>query len=438
MNPLIALQGKSFDPVGVQGQVNQNRLTALAADKGAFDMQQQQDAAARQQQMRNMLMGLPDNAAPEQVNQMLLRSGNPEAAANYTKTMREAASAQAQAGKANREAESFSRDQAVKAVTTMAQKYQAHLNDPNATPESLSNEIIGLYAQGVVPRAAAERELQELQKLDPATFKQFLRNRAQAGMSLVEQINSTKPTYETMDLGGVKRTVARYPDGRVEVVRDDKVSVSPNTAATNSTQVQTTAMQTGSREKVAGLEIDARASEGDKNREAQAAKDKPLTDSQSKALLFGARAQEANKLLEELARSGVDRPGNIHAGATSVPMIGGALGAATNWTQSTGQQKVEQARRDFINAVMRRESGAVISESEFANAEKQYFPQIGDDDATKEQKRKSRELAIQGIIAEVPETKRSAHGNSVATSAKSAPVAPASGGKKRPLSSLLD
>ena len=78
------------------------------------------------------------------------------------------------------------------------------------------------------------------------------------------------------------------------------------------------------------------------------------------------------------------------------------LGAAANWTQSGAQQQVEQAQRDFINAVLRRESGAAIADSEFANARQQYFPQPGDSPEVIAQKRKNRDLATAGVLAEVP------------------------------------
>ena len=58
-----------------------------------------------------------------------------------------------------------------------------------------------------------------------------------------------------------------------------------------------------------------------------------------------------------------------------------------------------QAERNFINAVLRKESGAVISDAEFENARRQYIPQPSDDPATLEQKRQNRELAIQEIGA---------------------------------------
>lgn len=398
MNPLIALQGKSFDPVGVEGQVNQNRLTALAAQKGQFDFQQQQDAAARQADMRNRLMSLSGNETPEQVNSLLLRSGNPEAAASYSKTMKEAAAAQAQAGKANREAEGFTRDQALKAIGLMSQTYQSFLKNPNASPEMLADQIVVLTAQGAIPKQSALAELQVLQGIkDPAQFQAHLQQRAQAGLSALEQINATKPTFETVDFGGVKRTLARYPDGRVEVVREDKVSVSPNTAATNSTQLQTTAMQTGSREKIAGAEIASREGEGQKNRDAQAAKDKDLTDAQAKAVLFASRMQEAEASLLELA----DKKVTTSVPGSRTPYVGPAVNALS----SANQQKLDQAKRNFINAVLRRESGAVISDSEFDNAEKQYFPQIGDSAAVIEQKKQNRRTAIDGMKAEIPSRK---------------------------------
>lgn len=58
-------------------------------------------------------------------------------------------------------------------------------------------------------------------------------------------------------------------------------------------------------------------------------------------------------------------------------------------------QKFDQAKRDFINAQLRRESGAVISPDEFANAELQYFPQPGDTPEVIAQKARNRAIAIE-------------------------------------------
>jgi hypothetical protein len=133
---------------------------------------------------------------------------------------------------------------------------------------------------------------------------------------------------------------------------------------------------------------------------------KPLTDAQAKALLFGTRAQESDKLIAGL--EGQYNPLAIGAkqAAGRIPLVGGAAEAAGNVMLSEAGQKAEQAQRDFINAILRRESGAVISEQEFANAAKQYFPQAGDSKAVRAQKAKNRDLAVRGILAEVPQGQR--------------------------------
>lgn len=132
---------------------------------------------------------------------------------------------------------------------------------------------------------------------------------------------------------------------------------------------------------------------------------KPVTlnDTQAKANLFASRMDVADKILNDLAAKGVDMPSVIKSGAESVPIVGQALGAAANaFVASPEQQKVEQAQRDFVNAVLRRESGAAIAPSEFDSAKKQYFPAIGDSPEVIQQKAENRRTAIEGLKAEVP------------------------------------
>lgn len=125
--------------------------------------------------------------------------------------------------------------------------------------------------------------------------------------------------------------------------------------------------------------------------------EKPLNDTQSKALLFGSRMREADKILGRLSTEGT---------TTSVPGSRGMLGGVINAGSPGNSQMLDQAKRDFTNAVLRRESGAVIADSEFANADRQYFPQIGDSAKTVEQKANNRRLALDGILLEVPEAHR--------------------------------
>lgn len=117
------------------------------------------------------------------------------------------------------------------------------------------------------------------------------------------------------------------------------------------------------------------------------AADRPMTEFQGKASLYGTRAAQSDKILKTLEEK-ISLPG-LEAART--------LGRTGNYLLSSEQQRVDQAQRDFVNAVLRQESGAVISDAEFDNAKRQYFPQPGDDAKTIEQKRKNRKIAIDGF-----------------------------------------
>jgi hypothetical protein len=138
---------------------------------------------------------------------------------------------------------------------------------------------------------------------------------------------------------------------------------------------------------------------------------KPLTEAQGKSTAYGMRMEAANKILTDLEKKGVTNTGIVRSaiGGTVglTPFIGEKLQDATNALinplpsvlggPSAEQQQVDQARRNFITAVLRQESGAAIAASEFANEEKKYFPQVGDTAEVIAQKQKARELAIKAM-----------------------------------------
>jgi hypothetical protein len=138
---------------------------------------------------------------------------------------------------------------------------------------------------------------------------------------------------------------------------------------------------------------------------------KPLTESQGNATAYGMRMAEANKILTDLEKKGVTNTGILRSAVGGTvgltPFIGDKLQEATNALinplptflggPSAQQQQVDQARRNFITAVLRKESGAAIGASEFANEEKKYFPQTGDTDTVIKQKQDARELAIKAM-----------------------------------------
>jgi len=131
-------------------------------------------------------------------------------------------------------------------------------------------------------------------------------------------------------------------------------------------------------------------------------KDKALTEGQAKANLFGTRMSEADRIINELESQGTTAPSFLQQ------MTGGSgvMGRAATATASPQQQQVDQAQRDFINAVLRRESGASISPAEFDNARLQYFVQPGDSKEVIAQKKRNRLTATEGMLSEVPEGKR--------------------------------
>jgi hypothetical protein len=89
---------------------------------------------------------------------------------------------------------------------------------------------------------------------------------------------------------------------------------------------------------------------------------------------------------------------------TQSPFIPGFLGNGIVGRTNPDYQLFDQARRNFINSQLRRESGAVISPEEFDNANKQYFPQPGDSKDVIDQKRANRERAVSSMIRDAGAT----------------------------------
>ena len=123
------------------------------------------------------------------------------------------------------------------------------------------------------------------------------------------------------------------------------------------------------------------------------AADKPLTEAQGNAYLFGTRADAAHRILDEVGTKYSPMKVSIAGAVEKVP----GVNVGANALLPDNEQKVFQAQRDFVNAVLRKESGAAIAQSEFDNARRQYFPQPGDSAAVIEQKRANRETAIKGL-----------------------------------------
>lgn len=142
-----------------------------------------------------------------------------------------------------------------------------------------------------------------------------------------------------------------------------------------------------------------------------AGKGKGLTESQGNATMFGMRMVEADNTLRALEDAGVTDTGKVRTGvsgtAAALPLVGAALAKGVDNIfdvlpefmagLSPEQKQTLQARVNFITAVLRKESGASISPSEFETAEKIYFPKTGDSAAEIAQKQKTRKTVIEGM-----------------------------------------
>lgn len=120
---------------------------------------------------------------------------------------------------------------------------------------------------------------------------------------------------------------------------------------------------------------------------------KPLTDEQLKNGLFASRVEDANGTISGLESS----VSNMNSASFNTQR---ALENTTigNTVVSDEIKQIRQAERNFATAVLRRESGAAISATEFETLEKQYFPRPGDDEKTLQQKSKNREVTLKNLI----------------------------------------
>ncbi len=117
-----------------------------------------------------------------------------------------------------------------------------------------------------------------------------------------------------------------------------------------------------------------------------------FNETQGKAAGFTDRMLASNSIFDDpsVATAGQDV---IEAGKSAIPLVG-------NFLTTEARQRFEQAERDFINAQLRRESGAVISEEEFRNARKQYIPQPGDGPDVLAQKKANRDRVVAAMARE--------------------------------------
>ncbi len=108
---------------------------------------------------------------------------------------------------------------------------------------------------------------------------------------------------------------------------------------------------------------------------------------------FAKRLEQAEGVFKNLSDKGFDPTSTDVALKRHIPDILGSYKGAD-------LQEQDQAERNFVNAVLRKESGAAISSSEFDSAAKQYFPRTGDSPEVLKQKEINRKLVYENLKAE--------------------------------------
>jgi hypothetical protein len=109
---------------------------------------------------------------------------------------------------------------------------------------------------------------------------------------------------------------------------------------------------------------------------------KPPTAAQETVGTYAARLEQSNPLITALTGDIETMPYAVFVTQKGLPSS----------MQKDSYRQFDQAARNFINATLRRESGAVISDQEFDNAYMQYLPRPGDDAVTRKNKKENRDL----------------------------------------------
>ncbi|QNQ62520.1 hypothetical protein IB024_01815 [Brucella sp. 6810] len=119
---------------------------------------------------------------------------------------------------------------------------------------------------------------------------------------------------------------------------------------------------------------------------------KPLTEGQSKDAVFATRAEGALPLIDQYGTALTGVVGNT---AGQLPGVG-------NYLKPEEFQKAEQAGKEFLQAILRKDTGAAITPDETAEYGSVYLPRPGDTPAVLKQKALSRTRALEALKAGMP------------------------------------
>lgn len=119
---------------------------------------------------------------------------------------------------------------------------------------------------------------------------------------------------------------------------------------------------------------------------------KPLTEGQSKDAVYATRAQGA---LTDIDQYGDALTGAADNAVSAVPGVGNAM-------VSKEFQLAQNAGNEFLQAILRKDTGAAITTQEMEEYGKTYLPAFGDKPETLERKKVARRRALEALKAGMP------------------------------------
>lgn len=400
------------DPMNALAKMMQIKDAQQASQLNTLKMDEYQRGVTNQNALRQLMSGFGDDPAANQSK--LLKGGFLKESQDYGKSQADMLKSAADAKKTTAETQFKQVETAHKRIDAMGQVFGYVKDNPSAEAALQATDY--LVTQGIMtPEQAAQTKARIEADPTPNTIRALATQAYQSALSAKDQL----PKLQTFNAGDRQVNQSVNPiTGVATETGSTVIGQSADNKASQATQMRGQNMVDSRAREANSLTREANANVYDPERgvlvnkatglarpaatmdgKPLGAKDKPLTEGQAKSALFGSRMAMANKIFDTLEQSGV---------TTSFPGMnsGYGVGSVVSAFSSADQQQLMQAKRDFLNAILRRESGAVIGESEFASGEKQYFPQIGDDKKTIAQKKANREAAMRGVLVDVPEGRR--------------------------------
>jgi hypothetical protein len=114
------------------------------------------------------------------------------------------------------------------------------------------------------------------------------------------------------------------------------------------------------------------------------------TEVQGAAEQFANRMENAEKSFGKVSNEGLGLSGATQNMTGSLPGVG-------NFLKTENFQKMEQAKREWVTALLRKESGAAIGKDEYTQYDRQFFPQPGDGPGVAAQKAEARRVAMEAM-----------------------------------------